>query len=298
MKQKQTHEPHAFSRMHLILILMMLLTASFSMSVYADNVSASVGKITCSKGKKIKVGERVTLKLSKKARKYDWTWSFTGTCGNDVHILKDKTKKSGKLVITVWPTGGTLTVKGTEPSGQTIQYTFKKVKQSKKWKKREQYRTKALTGMPAGLSKKKQVVYIANYIADHAKYGSGKGNFFRVIDKGVGDCWCYSTAFKFLADAVGIETIIVKNSLSQSHYWNQVNIDGVWYNVDTQGYDTGRAHHWILSSDKKHGKRWLGDPGFYSQSGINYPVSPAHVCKKTLKFKTGWLKDAADSGDA
>ena len=105
-----------------------------------------------------------------------------------------------------------------------------------------------------------------------------------MIDKGVGDCWCYSTAFKLLADAVGIETIIVKNSLSQSHYWNQVCLNGVWYNVDVQGYDTGKSHNWILSSDKRHGKRWLGDPDFESQYSIYYPVSPAHSCTKNLKF--------------
>ena len=247
--------------------------------------SAVAGKLTCSKGNKIKTGETVTLKFNKKAKKHDWTWTFTGTCGKDVHILKPKYKKTGKLVFTVWPSGGTLTITGTDPAGVTIRYSFK-VSQSKKWKKRENYRTKALAGLTPGMSQKQMVVYFADYIADHTKYGPGKGNFFRVIDEGVGDCWCYSTAFKLLADAVGIETIIVKNALKQSHYWNQVKIKDVWYNVDTQGYDTGKAHHWILSSDKKHGSRWRGDPNFKYRSGINYPVSPAHTCTKSLKFKT------------
>ena len=247
--------------------------------------SADAGKLTCSKGNKIKTGEIVTLKFNKKAKKHDWTWSFTGTCGKDVHILKPKYKKTGKLVFTVWPAGGTLTVTGTDPTGLTISYSFK-VSQGKKWKKRERYRTKALAGLTPGMSQKQMVVYFANYIADHAKYGPGNGNFFSVIDKGVGDCWCYSTAFKLLADAVGIETIIVKNALKTSHYWNQVKINDVWYNVDTQGYDTGRSHHWILSSDKKHGSRWRGDPDFKSQYSIYYPVSPAHTCTKTLKFKS------------
>lgn len=247
--------------------------------------SAEAGKLTCSKGHKIKTGETVTLKFNKKAKKHDWTWTFTGTCGKDVHILKPKYKKTGKLVFTVWPSGGTLTITGTDPTGITIKYSFK-VSQSKKWKKRENYRTKVLAGLTPGMSQKQMVVYFADYIADHTKYGAGKGNFFRVIDEGVGDCWCYSTAFKLLADAVGIETIIVKNKLKQSHYWNQVKIKDVWYNVDTQGYDTGKAHHWILSSDKKHGSRWRGDPNFKVRHGINYPVSPAHTCTKSLKFKS------------
>ena len=241
------------------------------------------GMLTCSEGDKINTGKVVEMALSAKARKYDWTWSFEGSCGKDARILSDKSKGSGKLSFTVWPSGGTLTLIGKEPSGLTVSYNFK-VKQSAKWKQREQYRTEALAGLTPGMSQIDMIVYFADYIADRAKYGSGQGNFFRVIDEGVGDCWCYSTAFKLLADAVGIETIIVKNSLSTSHYWNQVCLDGVWYNVDAQGYDTGKAHHWILSSDKSHGSRFLGDPNFYSQYSIHYPVSQAHSCTKSLKF--------------
>lgn len=245
--------------------------------------SSTSGMLTCSEGEKISTGKVVEMTLSARARKYDWTWSFEGSCGKDARILSDKSKGSGKLSFTVWPSGGTLTLIGKEPSGLTVSYSFK-VKQTAKWKQREQYRTNALAGLTPGMSQKDMIVYFADYIADRAKYGPGQGNFFRVIDEGVGDCWCYSTAFKLLADAVGIETIIVKNSLSTSHYWNQVCLDGVWYNVDAQGYDTGKAHHWILCSDKSHGSRFLGDPNFYSQYSIHYPVSQAHSCTSSLKF--------------
>ena len=132
------------------------------------------------------------------------------------------------------------------------------------------------------MSEEELVVYFAEYIADRASYGPGQGNFFRVIDEGVGDCWCYSTAFKLLADAVGIETIIVKNGGSKSHYWNQVEIDGTWYNVDVQGYDTNRSHKWLLASNSTHG--FNGDTSFSLNHGIHYPVSPAHVCTETLSF--------------
>ena len=245
--------------------------------------SSSAGKLTCDAGDTIKAGEVVTLKLSKKAIARDWTWSFSGTAGKDARILKENYKKTGVITFTVWPSGGTLTVQGKDPAGACIGYNFT-VTQSKKWKAREKYRTDALAGLQPSMSQKEMVVYFADYIADRTKYGPGQGNFFRCIDAGVGDCWCYSTAFKLLADAVGIETIIVKNALKESHYWNQVCLNGVWYNVDVQGYDTGKAHHWILSSDNKHGSRWLGDPDFYSQYSIHYPVSNAHACTKTLKF--------------
>lgn len=245
--------------------------------------SSSAGKLSCSAGRAIQTGDIVTVSLSSKAKAHDWTWSFTGTAGKDGRILSDNYKKTGKITFTVWPSGGTLTIVGKDPSGLEISYSFS-VTQSAKWKKREKFRTDALAGITPSMTKKDMVVYFADYIADRAKYGPGQGNFFRVIDSGVGDCWCYSTAFKLLADAVGIETIIVKNSLSTSHYWNQINLGGVWYNVDAQGYDTGKSHHWILSSDKSHGSRFLGDPNYYAQYSIHYPVSPAHSCTKTLKF--------------
>lgn len=250
--------------------------------VLAFSSSSDAGELSCSSNS-ITTGDIVTVKLNKKAKAHDWTWSFTGTAGKDARILSNDYKSNGKITFTVWPAGGTVTLTGTDPAGVTIGYNFK-VTQTSKWKKREQYRTDALAGITPSMSQKDMVVYFANYIADRAKYGAGKGNFFRVIDKGVGDCWCYSTAFKLLADAVGIETIIVKNSLSTSHYWNQICLDGVWYNVDAQGYDTGKSHHWILSSDKKHGSRWLGDPNYSSQYSIYYPISPAHTCNKTLSF--------------
>ncbi len=244
---------------------------------------SSAGKLSCDKGSSINAGEIISVKLSSDAKKHNWTWTFSGTAGKDARILKNNYKSTGKIEFTVWPSGGTLKLTGTDPSGVTIGYNFK-VAQSNTWKKREKYRTDALAGITPSMTKKDMVVYFADYIADRAKYGPGQGNFFRVIDKGEGDCWCYSTAFKLLADAVGIETIIVKNSLSTSHYWNQVNLNGIWYNVDVQGYDTGKSHNWILSSDKRHGSRWIGDPNYNVQYSIHYPVSPAHTCTKNLSF--------------
>ncbi len=243
--------------------------------------SSSVGELTLS-AKKTKTGQIITVTLDKKAKKHDWTWTFTGTAAKDARVLEDNSKKKGKLTFTVWPSGGTVELVGTDPQGLTITSKTLKVKRTKKWKKRDAYRTAGLAGITADMTQAEMVVHFADYIADNGKYGSGKGNFFRLIDEGEGDCWCYSTAFKLLADAVGIETTIVKNGGTRSHYWNQVKINDVWYNVDVQGYDLSRGKKWILSSDDKHG--WYGHATFYNQYSIHYPVSPAQTCTKSLKF--------------
>ena len=242
--------------------------------------SANAGKIKPASGSSVQTGQAVVLKLNKKAASHDWTWTFSGTAAEDAHILSSDYKTSKRLKLTVWPSGGTLTVIGTDPDGLTISCDLE-VSQSSVWKKRADFRANALAGVSPSMSEEELVVYFAEYIADRASYGPGQGNFFRVIDEGVGDCWCYSTAFKLLADAVGIETIIVKNSLSTSHYWNQVCLDGVWYNVDAQGYDTSRSKKWFLSSNERHG--YNGDTTYQAQVGIWYPFSPAHVCTSNYK---------------
>ena len=243
--------------------------------------SANAGKIKPASGSSVQTGQAVVLKLNKKAASHDWTWTFSGTAAEDAHILSSDYKTSKRLKLTVWPSGGTLTVIGTDPDGLTISCDLE-VSQSSVWKKRADFRANALAGVSPSMSEEELVVYFAEYIADRASYGPGQGNFFRVIDEGVGDCWCYSTAFKLLADAVGIETIIVKNGGSKSHYWNQVEIDDTWYNVDVQGYDTNRSHKWLLASNSTHG--FNGDTSFSLNHGIHYPVSPAHVCTETLSF--------------
>ncbi len=239
----------------------------------ASEGSKGAGKITCSGGNVIKTGKVITLKLNKTAAAHDWTWQFTGTCAKDARILNGNYKKSGKITFTVWPCGGTLAIVGNDPLGYTIRYSFN-VKQTSRWKKREMFRNEALSGITPDMSPAQMILYFCDYIADRASYESG--TYFSIIDGKNGDCVSYSAAFRYLAEAVGIETITVKNNGSRSHYWNQVKLDGVWYNVDAQGYDTSRTRKWVLSSDERHG--WYASTVYSAQNGIQYPVSPANVC--------------------
>ncbi len=240
--------------------------------------SNGAGKMTCSSGKNIKTGKIITMKLNKTAASHNWTWSFSSEAAADARILNGDYKNSRKITFTVWPGGGFLTLIGTDPEGYRISYDFK-VKQTKTWARREKFRDEALAGISASMTKADMVKYFADFIADRASYAST--SYFAILDGNNGDCISYSVAFKFLADAVGIETIIVKNGGSRSHYWNQVKIDDVWYNVDAQGYDTSRSKKWVLSSDDRHG--WYASTTFYSQSGINYPFSPANICTRNYK---------------
>lgn len=62
---------------------------------------------------------------------------------------------------------------------------------------------------------------------------------YGVLVDGVGVCASYSAAFKLLADAAGLESIVVTGYLDGSvpHAWNKVRVDGSWYIVDATNND-------------------------------------------------------------
>ena len=70
-----------------------------------------------------------------------------------------------------------------------------------------------------------------------------------------GICEAYAKAFKYCADLLGIENEIIPFS-KMNHMWNQVKIDGNWYNVDVTNDETASSglfshvgHGHVLFSD-------------------------------------------------
>ncbi len=62
---------------------------------------------------------------------------------------------------------------------------------------------------------------------------------YGVLVDGVGVCASYSAAFKLLADAAGLDSIVVTGYLDGStpHAWNKVKLEDNWYIVDTTNND-------------------------------------------------------------
>lgn len=96
------------------------------------------------------------------------------------------------------------------------------------------------------------------YLCDNAVYDDGAlesaaENDFQYVDEifndsftaygvlvnNVGVCASYSAAFKLLADAAGLESVVVTGYLEGSlpHAWNKVLIDGEWHIVDSTNND-------------------------------------------------------------
>lgn len=76
---------------------------------------------------------------------------------------------------------------------------------------------------------------------------------YGILVDGVGVCASYSASFKLLADAAGLESIVVTGYLDGSvpHAWNKVKLDGNWYIVDSTNNDNEMIQNALLNlSDK------------------------------------------------
>ncbi|MGN1147768.1 MAG: transglutaminase domain-containing protein [Lachnospiraceae bacterium] len=109
---------------------------------------------------------------------------------------------------------------------------------------------------------------INDYLCEHARYDDAalenaqKYNFatvdvdfydsftaYGVLVDGVGVCASYSAAFKLLADAAGLESIVVTGYLDGSvpHAWNKVKIEDNWYIVDATNNDNELIENALLN---------------------------------------------------
>lgn len=72
---------------------------------------------------------------------------------------------------------------------------------------------------------------------------------YGILVDGVGVCASYSASFKLLADAAGLDSIVVTGYLDGSvpHAWNKVNLEGNWYIVDATNNDNDMISNALLN---------------------------------------------------
>lgn len=132
-----------------------------------------------------------------------------------------------------------------------------------------------------GMSDLEKETAINEYLCQNASYDNAaldnaEQNSFQYVDErfydsftaygilmdGVGVCAGYSAAFKLLADAAGIESIVVTGYLDGSlpHAWNKVRIDGEWYIVaDRLAEAISADGSAVLRTDYDMGDEEFGD---------------------------------------
>ena len=144
------------------------------------------------------------------------------------------------------------------------------------------------------------------------------------IVRGRADCGGYAKAFKYLAQSLGIDCIMVIGSTegaeTVNHAWNMVKLNGVWYNVDVTWDDRSVSgdnkiyYRYFLKGDRNFGVTHVPVEGYtypeaprdYSSSSVGTVVlaivvlcaaAAAYLLWKRIKQKRAALRELNGTSD-
>ena len=153
----------------------------------------------------------------------------------------------------------------------TVGYTFDKA-QTEKIQKQISDKVDSVVGsvVTSSMSDKEKVTKLNDWIVDNAEYDYpafeamqepfGAGDEFAhawtakgVLVDGIGVCASYAYGFNALANAAGVETVVIVGDVRDggSHAWNKVKIDGKWKAVDPTWNDSPQGNDFLLINDKQ-----------------------------------------------
>ena len=125
-----------------------------------------------------------------------------------------------------------------------------------------------------GMSAQEKCLAVAKWLSDYATYRVTNAKDYSLLVTGEGQCYHYARTYDFLMDGTGVPCDYISSSGSPGHAWNQVLIDGAWYNVDVTSFDHTEyaAHPYYYQ--------------FFMVSDYRYPMTqprfnPYHVCTST-----------------
>ena len=91
-----------------------------------------------------------------------------------------------------------------------------------------------------GMSDQEICLALAKWLCDYASYAVTNGPDYSLLQTHIGQCYHYARTYDFLMDGTSIPCDYIS---TKAHAWNQVLIDGQWYNVDVTGIDTDNPRY-------------------------------------------------------
>ena len=88
-----------------------------------------------------------------------------------------------------------------------------------------------------GMKPQEQCLAVAKWLSDYASYIITNGPDYSLLKYQYGQCYHYAKTYQFLMAGTAVPCDYV---CTAEHAWNQVQIDGQWYNIDVTGFDTDR----------------------------------------------------------
>ena len=119
-----------------------------------------------------------------------------------------------------------------------------------------------------------KILKVHDYLVDNINYDTsytalGTYSIYGALVNNVCVCEGYAKAFKYILDDVGVQcelikgTGIVSSGESESHAWNDVNINGTWYAVDVTWDDPIIRGGGSLTKKIKYKYFLVGSSEFY-----------------------------------
>lgn len=88
------------------------------------------------------------------------------------------------------------------------------------------------------MSQREKVKTVHDWIVNHCTYSREGRNIADLMFRGIAKCSGYADTFKEFMDVLGIDCEYISGQATNSkgetgsHAWNQVCVDGTWYNID------------------------------------------------------------------
>jgi len=181
---------------------------------------------------------------------------------------------------------------------------------NKKSAELDEAKQNALKNMPEG-SDYDKILYINNYLVENCQYMMSDDDeydstAYGCLVNGKAGCEGYSKAFQLLASEVGFDTELITGVTDEgdNHAWNQIKVDGEWYNIDVtwSDHDDGyAAMEYFLADDKRFEKTHIADimnfqPQVCSAVGNNYYIKN-NLYAENLDDAEKILESAFSSGN-
>lgn len=155
---------------------------------------------------------------------------------------------------------------------------------------------------------------IHDYLIRTCTYITGEDNpysstAYGCLAEGEANCEGYAKAFNLLASEVGLKSVLItgKTDKGENHAWNQVNIDGKWYNLDVTWDDTDVTEDlrktYFLCSDEEFGTTHFADKTYFepfecTDNSKNYYVSNDLIVDSVEKAEKILRREIASGNEA
>lgn len=195
--------------------------------------------------------------------------------GNYVSSLKRSGKKSVKVKTYMGKSG---TVRITARSGSKILRFRLVIHASSKDIAYISLRQKVLASViRPEMTAENKCLALAKWLSDYASYKVTNAEDYSLLTTRKGQCYHYARTYEFLLEGTGIECECV---CTKRHAWNQVKIDGSWYNIDVSSFDTG------ISAYPYDYKYFLVSDEAFWRKEVRY--KPCHSCVSTKYDTKSW----------